>query len=170
MKLVQKLKGKQGVTMAEVLLALLLVGLMLLFLGGGTTVLQDAYYKITLRAEAQTLLSTVATSVSEELRNADNIVVNNESERNVISFFSTKRGYDISLINRDNMIYIKAGSTEEEQEVPLSSKKSMTNGLNVRLEDLTYEDHVLSYTIAIHQNDSNYIEQTIKIRPMNEKE
>lgn len=163
---IKQLKSTQGVTMTEMLLALLLIALVMSFIGGGITVLQNAYTKITLRAEAQTLLSTVITAVSSELKNAHNI----EQLDGTYWFENTKRGYKMCLYTKDSSkpIYIKAGN-EVGQEVPLFSEKIMTSGLEVTLSRIVYdsEQKRFTYTIEIKKGESNVIEQTIKVRPLN---
>ena len=166
MELIKKLKSRQGFSLSEMLLAMLIIGLTVSFIGGGITVLKDAYDRITLRAEAQTLLSTVITSVSAELRNADEIEkIESDYGISQWSFYNPKRGYRMYLQNQNNNIYVKTEIASKE--VPLLTKKLMTNGLVPKLEDLTYENQVLTYTAKIYYKNEIYEEQTISVRPVN---
>ena len=166
MKTMKKLKSQQGFSVSEMLMAVLIIALTLSFIGGGITVIKDAYLKITLRAEAQTLLSTVITAVSSEFRNADEIrKIEGDGENNYWSFYSFERGYRMYFENKDNNIYIKTEVLSED--VPLLTQKTITNGLVPKLEDLTYENQVFTYTIKIYYKNEVYAEQEISVRPMN---
>lgn len=160
------LKSQQGFSVSEMLLAVLLIGLILSFIGGGIAVVKNAYQRITLRAEAQTLLSTVITSVSAELRYADEIEKIEEANQNSNwSFYSTKRGYRIYFENKNDNIYI---NTEVSTAwVPLLTEKTITQGLVPKLLDLKYEEGVFTYTIKIYYENDVYAEQEINVRPMN---
>lgn len=163
MKIIKKLESRQGFSLSEMLLSMLIIALTVSFIGGGITVLKDAYDRITLRADAQTLLSTVITSVSAELRNADDI--ENIGGSSHWSFYNPKRGYRMYLENQNDNIYVKTEIASKE--VPLLTKKLMTNGLVPKVEDVTYENQVLTYTAKIYYKNEVYEEQTIHVRPVN---
>lgn len=166
MKMIKKLKSQQGFSLSEMLMAVLIIGLTLSFIGGGITVIKNAYQRITLRAEAQTLLSTVITSVSAELRHADEIHNKEEAGQNsYLSFYSSKRGYRIYFENKNNNIYINTDVSLGE--VPLLTEKTITNGLVPKLEDLKYENQVFTYTIKIYYENDVFAEQEISVRPLN---
>lgn len=166
MKTMKKLKSQQGFSVSEMLMAVLVIMLTLSFIGGGITVIKDAYIRITLRAEAQTLLSTVITSVSNELRNTSEIQKIEETSGNSYwSFYNFERGYRMYFENKNDNIYIKTEVLSEE--IPLLTQKTITKGLVPKLEDLTYENQVFTYTIKIYYKDEVYAEQEISIRPMN---
>ncbi|WP_130836549.1 PulJ/GspJ family protein [Lachnoclostridium sp. Marseille-P6806] len=60
-----------GFSLMELMVTVLLVSLLALTVGGGVTVVQRAYRAVTLRANAQTLLSSTITAMQEKLRYAD---------------------------------------------------------------------------------------------------
>lgn len=166
MKTMKKLKSQQGFSVSEMLMAVLIIVLTLSFIGGGMTVIKDAYLRITLRAEAETLLSTVITSVSYELRNANEIQkVEETGENSYWSFYSLERGYRMYFENQEDNIYIKTEVSSAE--IPLVTDKTITNGLVPRLENLTYENQVFTYTIKIYYKNEVYAKQEISVRPMN---
>ncbi len=153
----QKLKTSQGFSMSEMLAAVLIIALTFSFIGGGITVVKDAYQNITLRAEAQTLLSTTASAVSSELRNARDI--------GETSFYSTQRECRIHLENKNDNIYIVTEAASEE--VPLLTGKTITGGLVPKIENLRYENGIFTYQIKIYHQSKVYEEQEISVRPMN---
>ena len=67
--------------------------------------------------------------------------------------------------NTNNNIYIKTEVSSEE--LPLLTEKTITNGLVPKIEDLTYENQVFTYTIKIYYKNEVYAEQEISIRPIN---
>lgn len=162
----RKLTSQQGFSVVEMLMAVLILVLTLSFIGGGITVVKDAYLNITLRVEAQTLLSTVITTVSNELQNAKDIKkIEEVNELAYWSFYNTERGYRIYFQNKNNNIYIKTEVSS--QEVPLLTTKTITNGLVPKLEDLNYEDQVFTCTIKIYYKDQVYAKQELSVRPIN---
>lgn len=161
-----KLKSQQGFSVVEMLMAILILILTLSFIGGGVTVIKDAYLKITLRTEAHTLLSTIITAVSNELQSANDVKKIEEARENTYwSFYNLERGYRMHFENKNNNIYIKTEVSSEE--LPLLTEKTITNGLVPKIEDLTYENEVFTYTIKIYYKNEVYAEQEISIRPIN---
>ena len=71
-----------------------------------------------------------------------------------------------AIVNKNNNIYYKTEISTNER--PLVSDKTITNGLLPQIEDLTYENHVFTYTLRIYYNGQVYEEQEISIRPLNE--
>nr|WP_307990996.1 hypothetical protein [uncultured Niameybacter sp.] len=162
----KKLKSQQGFSVVEMLMAILILILTLSFIGGGVTVIKDAYLKITLRTEAHTLLSTIITAVSNELQSANDVKKIEEARENTYwSFYNLERGYRMHFENKNNNIYIKTEVSSEE--LPLLTEKTITNGLVPKIEDLTYENEVFTYTIKIYYKNEVYAEQEISIRPIN---
>ena len=169
MRISKKIKTQQGFSVVEMLMAVLILGLTLSFIGGGVTVIKDAYLKITLRTEAQTLLSTLITAVSNELQSAKDV-----DESAPLSFYSVERGYRIYFENKDENIYIKTKVLSQEeplvtQEEPIVTQKTITNGLVPKIENLTYNynNQVFACTIKIYYKNEVYATQEISVRPIN---
>lgn len=162
----KKLKSQQGFSVVEMLMAIFILILTLSFIGGGVTVIKDAYLRITLRTEAHTLLSTIITAVSNELQSANDVKkIEEASENTYWSFYNLERGYRMYFENKNNNIYIKTEVLSEE--LPLLTQKTITNGLVPKIEDLTYENQVFTYIIKIYYKNEVYAEQEISIRPIN---
>lgn len=163
----RKLISQKGFSLSEMLLAVLIISLTACFIGGGITVIKDAYLKITVKAEAQTLLSTTVSAISLELRNADDIEEQRTetNENTSYTFYNVQRGYRISLENFNENIYIRAEG--EDSLFPLLTEQTKTNGLVPKLENLSYENNVFSYKVSIYYKDKKLVDQVIYIRPVN---
>lgn len=164
----KKIKSQQGFSLSEMLLAVLIVALTMGFIGGGITVIKDAYFKITLRAEAQTLLSTTVAAISFELRSADEIQeqVSETDENTDWTFYNVQRGYRMYLENIDENIYIRTVG-DSTSLIPILTDQTKTNGLVPKLEELKYENQVFTYKIKIYYKNDVFAEQEISVRPMN---
>lgn len=75
MKMINVLKkknsSKKGFSLVETLLAVVLVGLLCIIVGGGTVVVKDAFQRMVKKENAVTLCSTIETKLESELRNAE---------------------------------------------------------------------------------------------------
>ena len=165
-KTMKRLKSEQGFTVVEMLLALFILSLIMTVIGGGVTVVKSSYEKITLKAEAQVLVSTFVTAINDELRQAEHIEQKESNQEQYWSFYHAKKGYRMYFVNKNNNIYYKTEISSKER--PLVSDKAITNGLSPQIEDLTYENHVFTYTLRIYYDGEVYEEQEISIRPLNE--
>ena len=67
--------------------------------------------------------------------------------------------------NKNNNIYIRTEVVSEE--IPLLTDKTITSGLVPKLEDLTYENQVFTYSVNIYYKNEVFAEQEISVRPMN---
>lgn len=168
--MMKKLKSQHGFSLSEMMLAVLIIALTMGFIGGGITVVKDAYLRITLRAEAQTLLSTAVSAISVELRNADEIQeqILESGESTYWTFYNVQRGYRIYFENTQKNIYIRTVE-DSPSLIPLLTNQTKTNGLVPKIEELKYENQVFTYVIRIYDQDEEkiYAEQTINVRPMN---
>ncbi len=110
----QKL-NKRGFSLAEMLLAMLIMLLVSLIMASGIPAVKNAYEKVVVAANADVYLSTTVTALRNELATAKDIKVNGDS----ISFYHLARGA-VSKIEKDsgnnNQISIQryADSTELE--------------------------------------------------------
>ena len=56
-----RMKNKEGFSISEMLMVVMILSLIIVILGSGVMEVKNAYERITLKAEAQTLLSTTIT-------------------------------------------------------------------------------------------------------------
>lgn len=87
MRIKEKIKGKSGFSLAETLLATLIMLLVSVLLANGIPTIKTVYEKVTIGANARVLLSTTIASLRNELGTAQNIIVDKTNKR--ISYYST---------------------------------------------------------------------------------
>lgn len=91
-----------GFTLAETLVAVLIVSLVTIVVAGGITVLRDTYQKITLKANGETAVSTTLTAVGDTLRFARPLPGSAESEKaENPSFIDSVSGMEAKFVNTE---------------------------------------------------------------------
>ena len=101
-----RLKNTGGFSLAEALLAVLILLLVSVIVASGIPVARDAYYKVVLAANAKTMLSTAVTALHDEIGTAWRI--ENVSDKS-ISYFSAGKGTKslMDIDEEDGSITIK---------------------------------------------------------------
>ncbi|SCJ71948.1 Uncharacterised protein [uncultured Eubacterium sp.] len=166
-----RIKNKKGFSISEMLMVVMILSLIIVMLGSGVMVVKNSYEKITLKAEAQTLLSTTITKVSDEFRFAK--YVNADDNPKAAKFVSGNLGYEIWFKNDDGssgmkgiLICNNAGVSAQ-----LLTDKTMTSRLTPSIEYQYDKDNRLftaTITIATRDNDK-FLEQEIKVKPINNR-
>ncbi|MDO5146490.1 MAG: prepilin-type N-terminal cleavage/methylation domain-containing protein [Eubacteriales bacterium] len=164
----RRLASSSGFTMVELLLAMFLVAMLTGVVGGGVSVVQDAWHKVVLKADAQVALSMAIHAVTAELRAADPSTVTIDSDNTQISFDSVDRGCKMTLCGpgSEDLIYYKALGKDDK--IGLMTQKSCPNGL-VPKTSFTYDKDNKLFTckITIEREGRIYASQEIKVRPVN---
>ena len=97
MTIKKKLKSKSGFTLAETLLAVLILLLVSVIVANGIPVARNVYNNVIIGANAQMLLSTAVTALRNELGTAKD--VNLSSDKTYVTYFNSERGA-YSVINK----------------------------------------------------------------------
>ena len=79
MKAKEKLRSQRGFTLAETLLAVLILLLVSVIVATGMPAAKNAYAKVVVASNAQALLSTAATSLRNELGTAWNVIIDDNT-------------------------------------------------------------------------------------------
>ena len=66
-RLRDKIHSEEGFTLSETLITVVLIGLITMAMAGGIVAAKNVYQRISLRADAQTLLATTVSAVTEDL-------------------------------------------------------------------------------------------------------
>ena len=158
-------------------MTVLVIALVTSVIGGGVMVVKNAYTKVTLKAEAETLRSTALTAVINELRYAQNINPEepdpaDPDKKTVLAFDSPSRGYRIYLpVNPEGTSNeITVCSMVNGTQVPLLTEKTQTDALVPTLEVLSYnsEEKTFTLNIAIKYKNTVFIQgDDITINPIN---
>lgn len=162
-----KITNRKGFSISELLMVVLILSLLTVILGSGFMVVKNSYEKITVKAEAQTLLSTTITKVTDEFRFAKYI---NAEDPKAVKFTSGNLGYEIWFENGDGnsgtkgiMVCNHAGLSTQ-----LLTDQTMTSKLTPQIE-YEYDENanLFTATIIIKYKETDYLKQVIKVKPIN---
>ena len=138
-------RGRAGFTLAEVLIAMLILLMVTAVVAGGIPVAANAYYKVVDGANAQLLLSTTATLLRDELGTAGNSVT--VEEDGSIHYKSSATGSASVIASENTGITITdyAGTSAELKRL-LVSEKAATNGLYAQFASASCSGGVVTIT------------------------
>ena len=141
MKLRQKLKSCRGFTLAETLLAVLILLLVSVIVANGMPAAMNAYRKTVLAANGQSLMSTTVAALKDELGTAWDVSVDN----NKITYYSADTG-NRSVLEKDtdgaiklteyvstDSLNVSVGNIRE-----LTPSATMTKELTITYDTVTY--------------------------------
>lgn len=186
MKRTHKLKSRAGFTLAETLLAVLILLLVSGIVATGVPVAKNVYEKTVVAANAQVLLSTTITALKDELGTAWD-VAKDDTDAGKITYFSADTGALATIDITETGIMIQdyaivAGmntAAEANGEVRrLISAKAATSDLFVTIPDLgedsiSTEDGVVTIkNLTVCRGSTENIMaklDTLQIRPVNIK-
>lgn len=168
----KKIISTAGASLSETLVTVLLLSIILSAVVSGIPALMSAYRKVRLKAEAQTLLATAVTAVTDELRYAEQVTYADSS----YTFYSAKRHATVQLVNgiysdetsddlSSNGIFIV--NTASSSSSPLLTRETQTLGLHSSIEGNSMENGCIVYTVSVISSDGKVIESTpLKVRPI----
>lgn len=150
----KKKRRTSGFTLAETLMVVLIVSILSAAVAGGTIVVRNAYVKITLKANAQTVLSTTVTALESEFLYASD--VGREAENP--SFLSGVSGVRVSFqSDPGSNIYIHYTS-DSLTDQPLLTEKTVTDELRTGLTYTYDRDRKLfDLHVAVYDRDSGQV-------------
>jgi len=142
----KKLCSRRGLTLAETLTALAVFAILSVALVSGTNAAWKVYRNAVVASEARTLRSTLAQSLSNELRYAQNIQVD---ETGAVTFDSEVFGAQVAVRSNEGRIQI-VQTKEEGDPIPydLLPKKSYTSGLRAEAK-VSFADGLFTLEITI---------------------
>ena len=140
-----KIKSKGGFTLAETLLAVLIMVLVAGIVAGGIPAARNAYEKVVIASNAELLLSTTISALRNELGTAKDIVPDNNGT--TITYFNETRGAasKIYLGTGPQTIllqrYVKLnGIGKDSDPVWLVSRSASTKQLYVTYDSVSYSE------------------------------
>ncbi len=142
-----KKNGKRGFTLAETLVALLILLMVTSVVAAGIPAASSAYRKVVDSANAQVLVSTTVTALRNQIEFAKD--VSNDDDKEVIVYTSSTDGTKSSISNSDNGVilteyinYEGGGGTER----LLVSDKAATNDLFLKYDSVTCSNGIVTFT------------------------
>ncbi len=152
MKARKKLNNRSGFTLAETLLAVLILLLVSGIVATGIPAARNAYLNVVVGANAQALLSTTAAALRDELGTAWNV----ESKDNALTYYSADTGAISILSKSDETIilqeYVSQKGFNEKTGVsvgnqrPLVSDRAATSDLTVTYDSVNYSEGDVTFT------------------------
>ncbi len=154
----QKIHTDKGFTLAETLLAVLIMLLVSGIVASGIPVAKDAYEKVVLASNAEVLLSTTISTLRNELGTAQDIVpaLDSDGKKTIVTYYSGLRGAsskiylsdskkkkEIMLQRYNNMDQLSVSTYEP---TPLIPEKTATEGLYVTYDTLDYSNGIVTFT------------------------
>ena len=189
-RLRDKIHSEEGFTLSETLMTVVLIGLITMAMAGGIVAAKNVYQRISLRADAQTLLATTVSAVTEDLSSVsscDALQSSGSSQQTVTLiqddgnpvesnafFYAESRGYRMQYRNGTSGSGASGGNTGTEAQkgiqvvpkdnegglIPLLPDKVQTRGLYAYIKSL-------SVTKPQSKGDGGYF--TLKIQIKNGK-
>ena len=147
----KKLHIDKGFTLAETLLAVLILLMVTAIVATGIPVAKNAYEKVVLASNAEVLLSTTISSLRNELGTAQNVkkqeAQSGEEADSVITYYNAARGASSKLFvaETDTVIMLQRYFSEEKlsadyDAAPLVSSKTSTQDLYVTYSSVSYDN------------------------------
>ena len=156
MKKTRKVNSRGGFTLAETLLAVLILLMVSVIVATGVPVAKNAYEKVVVAANAQVLLSTAVNTLRDELGTAWDVEVVEEGETEPkIKYFCADTGAraEIYLNAEKGTVYRKRFADMDElgisvatdQDGPLVSPQASTDRLRVKYDSVTMAGDVVTF-------------------------
>lgn len=161
--------NRNGFSLSETLVTVLLMSIVLSFVTAGVIAVRDSYIKIVQKADAMTLLSTIALGMEADLNSADKVRLWDETVENgdgtsetktVLRFKSGIRGYDMSFDTVDDEICVIAyGDGNFKQTIPVATSAAHTSKLKSELSYINYnfDKGYFTYKITIKSKDKDSV-------------
>ena len=151
----RKLKSSKAFTLAEMLLAVLILLMVTAIVAAGIPVAKNAYEKVVLSSNAEVLLSTTISTLRNELGTARDVeVLPTTAAGTRVTYYNPSRSAYASIYLSEDAkkeimfqrYYKKDDLSKEYAPVPLVSSKTATADLYVTYASVSYADGVLTFS------------------------
>ena len=176
---VWKKKGKNGFSLAETLVAVLILLMVSAVVAAGIPVAKNAYEKVTIASNAEVLLSTTVSALRDELGTGRNITT--DENKKSVSYYSTRTGNHSSIflgsLADDDTVYtilleysVFTEKSEEKIQRQLVSAAASTKDLTITYDAITYKNGLVYITglkVTRKSNEKVYASmEELIIRPV----
>lgn len=161
----RKLAGREGLTLVELLAAVVILILLGLILNTGIQLAMDSYRTMIAQSETELLLSTLADTLADDLRFAEDVTAT--AEKKLDSYFSDSYGEGTRLRLENGKVYADGGGNTGMRVLPDGAY-----GLNGRYEvdvmEIGYKDRVFTLTLSVKEKDGSIRAETeLAVRCLN---
>lgn len=140
--IMKKLRNKAGFSLAELLIAILIMLMVTVIVAAGIPAARSAYLGVRRASNADVLLSTTITTLRNELGMARREDISVDSSNKTITYFNQDRGAESQIFLSDDgkSIQFKRYNKNSYAAAPLITGKAETDELNVTYATVTYDD------------------------------
>ncbi len=160
----RKLAGHEGLTLVELLAAVVILILLGLILNAGLQMAMTSYRAMIAQSETELLLSTLADILADDLRYAEDVAAR---EGMLDSYFSDSYGEGTGLRLENGKVYADGGGNSGLRVLPDGAY-----GLNGRYEvdamEIGYADRVFTLKLSVKEKDGDiHAETELTVRCLN---
>jgi type II secretory pathway component PulJ len=160
----RKLAGHEGLTLVELLAAVVILILLGLILNAGLQMAMTSYRAMIAQSETELLLSTLADILADDLRYAEDVAA---KEGMLDSYFSDSYGEGTRLRLENGKVYADGGGNSGLRVLPDGAY-----GLNGRYEvdamEIGYADRVFTLKLSVKEKDGDiHAETELAVRCLN---
>ncbi|MBR6220467.1 MAG: prepilin-type N-terminal cleavage/methylation domain-containing protein [Clostridia bacterium] len=161
MRLRRKLKNRKGFTLAETLLAVLILLLVSAIVANGIPVARNVYQRVVLAANAQDMMATAVSALRDELGTAWDVRVENVEKKKYLTYFSSGTGArskiflsndtDAQIMLQENTAVTDLGVADNDKStarvlVADKEKQESSSRLYVSYRDVAYSNGKVTFT------------------------
>ena len=173
MKAVMRRRDRRGFTLAETLLAVMILLMVSSIVATGIPVAKNVYEKVVLSANSETTLSTAVMALRNELGTARDISKITVNGQQGLLYFRSETGYYSIIYNDpDEGIILKKGVTDQGAEIENVTiqperliRENTATKYQVRFDSIDYSDsQVIVYNLQVVKNGSVLAEIGLPLR------
>lgn len=167
----RKLAGQKGLTLVELLAAVVILILLGLILNAGMQMAVNSYRVMIAQSETELLLSTLADTLADDLRYAEDVVA---SGGKLVSYFSDSYGENTTLeindiVNDPNKGKVYANSGGKKLRVLPDGAYGLNGRYEVDVMEIGYDaDRVFTLKLSVKEKDGDIRAETeLSVRCLN---
>ncbi len=167
-----KLKNNKGLTLTELLCAIIVMLLVTAVMVVGIRLGTQAYVKSVSMSEAQQLCSTLTTLVSDELRYSGSIELTDSGDSQTVKFFSKsfgKKEGDLRSFGQNEDGQVVLGDTKILSSTSYPHNLKAKVDLKYKVPDTTFDNGVFTATIIVYRTSEEAVlaTTTFQVEPLN---
>ena len=163
MYIIRNIKDKTGFSIAELLVAILILSMVSTVVAGGIPVARDAYNKITVAANAQVLLSTTINSLRSELGTAP-VFLKIGDDKKIVYKSSSRESKSMIDYSGESIMICDYYDTDDNHSSSLRELSHGTDDLYISCGNISLSGNLITIeNLEVKQRNTN---QTFGVKPM----